>query len=77
MAKISARQLENEPATEAIADSVIAISAAIKKLRAGRLNDRAIIVLLQGADNSLSVRSIKAVFDGLQDLEKNYIRKKP
>lgn len=60
---------------EVLADSIVAISAGIKKMRAGRLGDRAVIVLLKDA-TGVSQRDIKLVIDGMASLEAMYLRKK-
>jgi hypothetical protein len=67
---------EKEIATEVIAESIVAISDGIKKLRAGRLNDRALVLLLHDV-TGVARRDIKVVLDGLQSLESTYIKKRP
>ena len=77
---------ESEVPTEVLADSIVAIAAGIKKLRTGRLNDRALYLLIQNAAPNvggkyrsapLSIKSIEAVFEGIAALESTYLRKKP
>jgi hypothetical protein len=73
--------LDNEVPTEVLAESIVAISAGIKKLRSGRLTDRALLLLIQDAAPSLrhkpiSQREIKAVLEGIDGLERAFIKKK-
>jgi hypothetical protein len=58
---------------EAIAKGVVHVSEAIKELQAGRLNDKAILVLLAHS-TGLSQKHIKAVIDGLGTLSDLYIK---
>ncbi len=71
---------EAEVPTEVLAQAIIDIAAGMKKLRSGRLNDRALILLIQSAVGSVpspvSQRDIRAVLDAIQSLEAIYIRKK-
>lgn len=67
-----------EIATEVIASAIVAISDGIKKLRSGRLNDRALFILIQNASpDQISQRDIKAVLSGIENLRSAYIRKLP
>lgn len=75
---------ENEVPVEIIADSIVAIAAALKKLRTGRLNDKALYLLIQNAapnvggkykSSPLNISSIKAVFEGIDSLSATYLRK--
>lgn len=71
---------------EIIADAIEAMSKGIKALRAGRLNDRALYLLIQdaapsigarhGSKKPVSVREIKAVLEGLESLEATYLKNK-
>jgi hypothetical protein len=61
-----------------------ALAAGVRKLRSGRLNDRALFLLIQDAaptvgrnSTKLSMRDIKAVFDGIDSLEDSFLRKRP
>lgn len=77
MSRVAVKQNpEKEIATEVIAESIVAISDGIKKLRAGRLNDRALVLLLHDV-TGVARRDIKVVLDGLQSLESTYIKKRP
>lgn len=69
---------------EVMAESIVAISQGIRKLRAGPLNDRALVLLIQHAAPShngaaISQKEIKAVLAGIENLEREYLRprKKP
>lgn len=69
---------------EVLADAIVAMSQGIKKLRAGKLNDRALFLLIQNASPTvgqgyrakpLSIAAIKAVFEGIESLERAYTKK--
>lgn len=77
---------EKEVPVEVIADAIVGISAGIKKLRAGRLTDKALFLLVQNAapnvggkynSSPISMREIRAVFEGIDQLEATYLKKKP
>ena len=56
-----------------IADAVVEVSAAIKNLKNGKLNSKAILVLLAHS-TGLPQRDIKKVLDGLDTLAKTYVK---
>lgn len=67
---------------EVLAESIVSMSQGIKKLRAGKLNDRALYLLIQGAapypianGKPLTIAQIKAVFAGIESLEATYLKK--
>lgn len=69
--------------TEVIADSIVAISEGIKKLRSGRLNDKALLLLIQHASPQLlapyrkvGITEIKAVIEGMESLESTFLKKR-
>lgn len=67
--------------TEVLADSIVAISAGIKKLRGGRLNEKALLLLIQHAAPTIAsqripISEIRHVLDGIEALEKTYLKKK-
>lgn len=75
-----------EVPTEILASSIVAIAAGMKKLRSGRLSDRALFLLIQDASPNLGgkfgrspipTKTIKAVFDGIESLERSFLKKKP
>jgi hypothetical protein len=75
---VVAQNADAEVPTEVLADSIVAIAAGIKKLRAGRLNDRALYLLIQhAAPGAIAIREIKSVIEGMESLERVYLRKKP
>lgn len=88
MKKVIVKQVpekENEVPTEVLADSIVAIAAGMKKLRSGRLSDRALFLLIQDAapsvggkygKSALPVKTIKAVFEGIESLERSFLKKK-
>ncbi len=87
MAKIAVKQSEDktkEVATEVMASSIVAIAEGMRKLRSGRLNDKALFLLIQSAAPSvggrggyapISIKDIKAVFEGIDSLESTFLRK--
>jgi len=73
---------ESELPIEVLAKSIEAISRGIQRLRAGRLNEKALLLLIQHASPSpyrsgqrVCISEIKAVLDGMQSLEKTYLKK--
>lgn len=65
-----------EVATEEIARKLDELIEAMKRVRGGRLNDRAIIILLSHI-TSLGQREIKAVLDGIESMSDYYLKKDP
>mgnify|MGYP001017011584 CR=1 FL=1 len=76
--KVAIKQNEppaEEVSTEVIANAIVSISEGIERLRAGRLNDRALLLLIQHAASvKLPARDIKAVLDGIQGLREAYLK---
>lgn len=75
---------EDEVPTEIIASAIVAISEGIKKLKAGRLNDKALIMLIQHAapgkksrfgSKPVSATEVKAVLEGLECLSATFLKK--
>lgn len=66
---------EPGPATEVIAESIVQIGEAMRKLEGSRLNRRALIVLLQDV-TKLSRGHIENVLDSLGALERIYLKGK-
>lgn len=65
-----------EVATEVLAESIVAISQGVKRLRAGKLNDRALILLIQDACTTrIGKDAIYNVLNGMESLEAAFIRK--
>jgi hypothetical protein len=86
--KVAQREGKDPVPTEVIAEAIIAISEGVKKLRAGKLNDKALVLLIQHAAPTvpgkrgyskapLSAKTIKAVLDGMEGLQEQYLKKKP
>lgn len=76
---------EKEVPVEVLAESIKAISAGVKKLCQGPLQDDALYMLIQkatpkqrgksyGAKTHVSIRVIKAVIEGMQSLEKEFLK---
>jgi hypothetical protein len=73
MSKVTVKQTENEIPVEILAESIKDISTAVSKLRAGRLTERAIILLI--ADNcTVGKPAIKQVLDSMHTLSKRYLK---
>jgi hypothetical protein len=83
MKNLAVSQVEGaEVTTEVLAQSIISISQGVKRLRAGKLNDKALFLLVQQAaptqgqsGQRIPISTIRDVFDGLSSLEAQYIRK--
>lgn len=60
--------------TKIIADSIVAISDGVKALRNGRLNEKALTLLLAHA-SSQSQHTVKQVLNGLENLRVLYTRR--
>jgi hypothetical protein len=73
-----ARHLQGSQAepmpTEVIADSIVAIANGMRKLRAGRLTDKALVILLHHA-SGVGQREIQTVLNAMAELEHTYLRK--
>ncbi len=85
MAKVAIKQdPEKEVPTEVLAAAIVAISAGVRKLREGRLNDKALCMLIAHAApgvgpngySKLSQKEVRAVLDGIDALEKTYLKPK-
>ena len=82
--KASVKQDENNPVpTEIIAQAIVDISKGIKKLRAGPLNEKALILLIQNAaptkdtyGKRYGVSEIKDILKGVENLAETFIKKK-
>lgn len=67
---------------EVIAEHVKAISQGITKLRQGPLNDKALTLLIQHAapcdsrGTRINLTTIRDVLDGIESLEKTYLKKR-
>lgn len=67
--------------TEVLAASIVAISEGIKRLRAGKLTERALLLLIQHAapplkySKRISTAEIRAVLEGMESLSRLYVKK--
>lgn len=81
------KQVEGaEVAAEIIAQAVVDLSAGVKRLLAGKLNEEALIILIQnaaprskkhryGTGTPYPQKVIRNVLQGLASLEKQYLKK--
>lgn len=85
MPKAMIVQTEPEVPAEILAQSIVDVAEAVKKLRATRLNERALFLLIQHAApnpngkrsygrSPLSIKQIQAVFEGIESLEREYLK---
>lgn len=75
---------ENPVPVEIMAEAIIAISQGVKKLRAGPLNERALLLLITNAApmagkslysrTPVSQKHVKAVLAGIEQLEREYLK---
>lgn len=76
---------EKQVPVEVIATSLVAIADGVRKLRAGPLNEKALLLLIQHAapnvgrygGKKIGTTEIKAVLEGMESLEATYLKKKP
>lgn len=69
---------DNLVPTEVLAQEIQNISSGVRKLRQGRLNDRALLLLIQNSvPCSISIKTIRYVLDSIESLEQTYLKKKP
>lgn len=64
-----------EDAVTVIAAEIKLLSDSIKRLRAGELNERAIITLIHDAEPNIGKTEIKAVLNAVANLPEYYLRK--
>jgi len=78
MAKVQVVQKpEKEIPVDVLAESIVSISEGVKKIRSGRLNDKALYLLIQHAsEGKPPVSTIRAVIDGMASLEGTYLKRK-
>ncbi len=64
-------------ATEVIAQSIKEIADGMRKLRAGQMNERALLLLIQHSTPSrIGVSAILEVLNALDSLDRSYLKKK-
>lgn len=76
---------EKEVPMEVLADAVVAITEGVKKLLSSRVTDRTLYMLIADAapqygkypKSSVGVREVKAVLEGITQLEARHLKKKP
>lgn len=76
--KLKVTQKENAPEilTEVTAQAIQEISAALKRMRGGRLKEKALIILIKRAAPSwVTEVQVRAVLEGISNLEKEYLNK--
>ena len=77
---IQAKQPEppaEEVPIEVMATAIVEIAAGVKKLRAGPLKEKALVLLIQNAipaKNRPSAKQITAVLDGVESLRATYLK---
>lgn len=83
--KVLVKQDEQKPvAVEVLAESIKTIAEGVRKLRTGPLNEKALVLLIQHAAPSfgnyppkkVSVSEIRAVLEGMESLERVYLKPK-
>lgn len=85
--KVTAVVNDAEMTTAVLASEIQRISAGVRKLRAGKLNDDTLVLLIQhaapavkqpgrrwNAKGPLSARTIRAVLDGLESLTTAHLK---
>ena len=70
---VTQKESKEEITVEVLAQSIKDISDGVKKLRSGRLNDKAIILLIQKS-SGVGAGTVKRVIDGMQSLEKEFLK---
>jgi hypothetical protein len=66
---------EAEVSVEVLASAIVNIADGMKKLRGGRLSDRALFLLIQDAcPGTIGLDKIRMVLDAIGDLSKRYVR---
>lgn len=77
------QDMAHEVPVDLLADEIVAISQGIRKLREGRLTDKALYLLIQHASpaprkygQKIGLAEIRAVFDGIERLETTFLKKR-
>jgi hypothetical protein len=82
-ANLALRRLKGESIAE-IAKDIVMVSEGMRKLRATRMNEDTLLLLIQNAISSgqhtkykpVSLKTIKAVIDGIDALESKHLKSK-
>lgn len=90
MAKKIAQVVDDVGITTAVmASEIQSIGKAVRRLRAGKINEDALVLLIQHAaptvrrpgsgygKAAVTIKAIRAVLDGMENLEKAWLKKKP
>lgn len=72
-AKVVQKEGEEEVPTEVIAQSIVQVSEAMKKLRSTRLTDRAIVLLIRDR-TGLAINEIERVLNAASSLANIYLK---
>lgn len=59
--------------TEVIAQSIKEISEGVKKIRAGKLNEKALIILVHKA-SGVATDTVRRVINGMESLEREFLK---
>ena len=85
--EVVVKQNEEKPVpVEVLAEAILSISEGVKKLRAGPLNERALLLLIQNAAPAMksgryhrtpvTTKMVNAVLQGMDALEREYLKPK-
>lgn len=76
MEKYKVKQNEENPEpTEVIAEAIIKVADAMEKMKATKLTERAILLLIRDSiSGNIGLGDIKTVLNAAADLKKNYIK---
>jgi hypothetical protein len=75
MPRLKVKQTEPPQPVEVMAEAIVKIGDAMRKIDRSRLNQEAIVVLLQHK-TKVSQKQIKLVLNGLRQLEGWYLKRK-
>lgn len=64
---------ESEIPAEIMAEAIVEIAEAVKRLRSSRLNDKAILILLSKSSNQPQ-HVVKSVLDAAESMAKTYLK---
>lgn len=74
---------ENIVTTTVLANAIVAISEGVRKLQSSRIADRTLYLLIAdavpsyGRNQTVGVREVKAVLEGIASLEARHLKKQP
>lgn len=71
--KVTQKEGEEEIPTEIIASAIVEISDGMKKIKAGRLNDKAIIYLIHKS-SGIKQDDVARVLTAMERLKKDYLK---